>query len=72
MHDYNEDDLAIYEESEEIKEILWKIWDIINDKEIIEKTLLSSPLIIELENQLNITKGDGGTNQKTHLDTKSK
>ena len=32
MEDLNEDDLIMYEESKEIKETIWKVWDIINDK----------------------------------------
>ena len=49
MEDLNEDDLIMYEESKEIKEALWKAWDILNDKEIIYKLLFNSPLINELE-----------------------
>ena len=41
----NEDDLVMYEESKEIKETIWKIWDIINDKEIINKILLSTSFL---------------------------
>jgi hypothetical protein len=49
MEDLNEDDLIMYEESQEIKETLWKAWDILNDKEAINKILLDSLLINELE-----------------------
>ena len=49
MEDLNEDDLIMYEESREIKEALWKGWDILNDKEAINKILLNSLLINELE-----------------------
>ena len=49
MEDINEDDTIMYEESKEIKEIIWKIWDLMNDKEIITKLLTSSILINELE-----------------------
>ena len=49
MEDLNEDDLIMYEESQEIKEALWKAWDILNDKEAINKILLNSLLINELE-----------------------
>ena len=41
----NEDDLVMYEESQEIKETIWKIWDIINDKEIIIKILLNTSFL---------------------------
>jgi hypothetical protein len=49
----------MYEESKEIKETIWKIWDLINDKEIVSKLLNNSTLINELEksqsqNNLNI------------------
>ena len=40
MDEVNEDELIIYEESKEINETIWKIWDIINDIEIIRKLLL--------------------------------
>ena len=49
MEELNEDDLIMYEESQEIKEKLWKAWDILNDKEAINKILLDSLLINELE-----------------------
>ena len=45
MDEINEDELIIYEESKEIKETIWKIWDIINDIKIIRKLLLNSSLI---------------------------
>ena len=59
MENINENDVIIYEESKEIKETLWKIWDLINDKEIVSKLLNNSTLINELEksqsqNNLNI------------------
>ena len=44
----NEDDLVMYEESQEIKETIWKIWDLLNDKEIINKIILNSTLVNEL------------------------
>ena len=50
MDDINEDELILYEESKEIKETIWKIWDIVNDKEIIMKLLLNSSLVKELQN----------------------
>ena len=40
----------MYEESKEIVETIWKIWDILNDKEIINKVLLNTPLIDILSN----------------------
>ena len=49
MEELNKDDLIMYEESQEIKETLWKAWDILNDKEAINKILLDSLLINELE-----------------------
>jgi hypothetical protein len=59
MEDINENEVIIYEESKEIKETIWKIWDLINDKEIVSKLLNNSTLINELEksqsqNNLNI------------------
>ena len=59
MEDINENDVIMYEESKEIKETIWKIWDLINDKEIVSKLLTNSTLINELEksqskNNLNI------------------
>ena len=50
MKDINDDDLIMYEESKEIKETIWKIWDIINDKDIILKLLLDSSLLKLLKN----------------------
>lgn len=49
MEDINENDVIIYEESKEIKETIWNIWDLINDKEIVTKLLTNSTLIKELE-----------------------
>ena len=40
----------MYEERKEIVETIWKIWDILNDKEIINKVLLNTPLIDILTN----------------------
>ena len=50
MEDINDDDLIMYEESKEIEETIWKIWDIINDKDIILKLLLDSSLLKLLKN----------------------
>ena len=50
MEDINDDDLIMYEESKEIKETIWKIWDIINEKDIILKLLLDSSLLKLLKN----------------------
>jgi hypothetical protein len=79
MEDINEEDLIIYEESKEMKETIWKIWDLLNDKEIVEKLLLKSPLISELNNsksqiQLNIkeTKSSEKMNCNDNLEDKSK
>lgn len=49
MEEINEDELIIYEESKEIKETVWKIWDIINDKKIISKLLLNTSLVKDLK-----------------------
>ena len=49
MKDINENDVIMYEESKEIKETIWKIWDLINDKEIVSKLLTNSTLINELK-----------------------
>ena len=59
MENLNEDDLMMYEESKEIKETIWKIWDLLNDKELVTKLLLSSPLINEIKkSQIQITFND--------------
>ena len=34
MEDFNEDDLIMSEQSKEIKETIWKIWDLLNDIDI--------------------------------------
>ena len=34
MEEINLDELISYEESKEIKETIWKIWDLLNDKDI--------------------------------------
>jgi hypothetical protein len=49
MEDENEDDLIMYEESREIKETIWKVWDLLNDKEIVTKIIINSLLSSELE-----------------------
>ncbi len=49
MEDGNEDDLIMYEESKEIKETIWKIWDLLNDQEIVSKLVLESSLLNDLE-----------------------
>ena len=49
MESPNEDDLIMYEESKEIKETIWEVWDLLNDKEIITKILLNSSLLDFLE-----------------------
>ena len=53
MKEINEDDLIMYEESKEIKETIWKIWDIINEKEIIQKLILNSSLMKYIKNNLS-------------------
>ena len=52
----------MYEESKEIVETIWKIWDILNDKEIINKVLLNTPLIDILSN-LEISQNNISQNQ---------
>lgn len=49
MEDANQDDLIMYEESREIKESVWHIWDLLNDLEIITKILLNSSLENEIK-----------------------
>ena len=49
MEEINEEDLIMYEESREVKETLWKIWDIINDQKIILKFLLNTSLAKDLK-----------------------
>ena len=60
----NEDYLVMYEESKEIKETIWKIWDIINDKEIINKILLNTSFLKYLK--------ETQSNQMLSSDTKEK
>ena len=65
MEDINENDVIMYEESKEIKETIWKIWDLINDKEIVTKLLINSTLINELEkaqSQNNLSINDNNNN----------
>ena len=68
MEDLNEDDLIMYEESKEIKETIWKVWDIINDKEIILKLLLNTSLLNYIKNSqpnnpLESKENDNSKNQ---------
>ena len=49
MEDIIENGVIMYEESKEIKETIWKIWDLINDKEIVLKLIINSTLLNELE-----------------------
>ena len=49
MEEINEDELILYEESKEIKETVWKFWDLLNDKDIVNKLLINSPLLYELQ-----------------------
>ena len=79
MEDINEEDLIMYEESKEMKETIWKIWDLLNDKKIVTKLLLKSPLINELNNskaqiQFNIKKSKSSEkiNYNNSLEDKSK
>jgi len=45
MENEKDDDLIMYEESKEIKETIWKVWDLLNDKEIVTKLILNSNLV---------------------------
>lgn len=49
MEELNEDELTIYEESREVKETVWKLWDIINDKKILTKLLLNTSVVKDLK-----------------------
>ena len=49
MEELNEDELTIYEERREVKETVWKLWDIINDKKILTKLLLNTSLVKDLK-----------------------
>ena len=49
MYEINDEELILYEESKEIKETVWKIWDIINDKKIIKTLLLNTSLVKDLK-----------------------
>jgi hypothetical protein len=67
MEDINENDVIMYEESKEIKETIWDIWDLINDKEIVTKLLTNSTLLKELEKlqtQNNININDNNNSFK--------
>ena len=55
MEEGNEDDLIMYEESKEITETIWEVWDLLNDKEIIIKILLKSSLLNELDKIKSLT-----------------
>ena len=55
MAEGNEDDLIMYEESKEITETIWEVWDLLNDKEIITKILLKSSLLNELDKIKSLT-----------------
>ena len=76
MEDFNEEDLIMSEQSKEIKETIWKIWDLLNDKELVTKLLINSPLIYELENahSLILNIKDSKTLDKTDnsISTKDK
>ena len=78
METENEDDLVMYEENKEIKETIWKVWDLLNDKEMIIKLLLNSPLIKELQksessilSNIKEDKSSEKTNNSTIINDKS-
>ena len=64
MEDKYEEELIMYEESREIQETIWKIWDIINDKEIISTLLLNSSLLKNIKNYQLSTPIDSKDNKK--------
>ena len=76
MEDFNEDDFIMSEQSKEIKETIWKIWDLLNDKELVTKLLINSSLINELQNahSLILNIKDSKTLDKTDnsISTKDK
>ena len=53
----------MYEESKEMLETIWKVWDILNDKELIIKVLLNSSLI-EILNNLDLSQNNISLNQE--------
>ena len=70
MEDINEKEVIMYEESKEIKETIWKIWDLINDKEIVEKLIINSTLLNELkkaQSQNNLSINDNNNRFKDKL-----
>ena len=74
MENENEDDLVMYEESLEIKETIWKLWDIINDKEIIIKILLNTSFLKylkEAKSQSNISISDSKDKDKDTINESS-
>ena len=78
MENENEDDLVMYEENKEIKETIWNVWDLLNDKEMIIKLLLNSPLIKELQktessilSNIKEDKSSEKTNNSTIINDKS-
>jgi hypothetical protein len=66
----------MYEESKEIKEKIWKVWDLLNDKEIVTKIIINSLLSSELEkmksNTLLNPKEGNVKKKKNSDDNKSK
>lgn len=79
MEEGNEDDLIMYEESKEITETIWEVWDLLNDKEIITKILLKSSLLNELDKIKSLTllnpketKNDNNTDEILSLKDQDK
>ena len=66
----------MYKGNKEIKEIIWQLWDLLNDNIIINKLLLSTPLINELkkvQSQTNKESSDKESNKsKNKLDENGK
>jgi len=77
MEEINEDDLIMYEESKEIKETIWNVWDIVNDQEIIKKMLLNTSLLKDLKNAqihsnlLLVTKDNINDNAYSNISEKN-
>ena len=64
MDEENEDYLIMYEESREIKETVWKVWDLLNDQEIVNKIILNSMLSSEIEKIKSNTNNNKEDNNK--------
>ena len=72
MDNEKEENLIIYEQSKEIIETVWKVWDLLNDIEIVTKLLLNSSLINELEKASLLNIKEDKISDKTNTSTSSK